>query len=108
MALGTTSKKRGVYCSHPVLSEVGNEVLGVVVVKTSLDQIENRLGQSRDEIVLVTGKNALVFIANKKTGSLNYCGNNRIRILKDSRPHDSSAVVPGSGSGSGWKGSAMR
>ncbi|MCD6293180.1 MAG: PAS domain S-box protein [Deltaproteobacteria bacterium] len=64
LALGTTSGKRGVYCSYPVFAGPGDRPLGVVVIKASLDQIEKKLGRSRDEIVLVTDPRGLIFIAN--------------------------------------------
>ncbi len=66
LALGTTSGKRGVYCSYPVFAEQDDRPLGVVVIKASLEQIEKKLGQSRDEIVVVTDPHGLIFIANRK------------------------------------------
>ncbi|MEA3333354.1 MAG: PAS domain S-box protein [Pseudomonadota bacterium] len=66
LALGTTSGKRGVYCSYPVFAEQGDSPLGVAVIKASLEQIEKKLGQSRDEIVVVTDPRGLIFIANRK------------------------------------------
>ena len=67
LALGTTSGRRGVYCSYPVYSQNDNlHPLGVAVIKASLEQIEKKLGQSRDEIVVVTDPHGLIFIANKK------------------------------------------
>ncbi len=66
LALGTTSGKRGIYCSYPVVAESAQHPLGVVVIKASLEQIEKKLGQSRDEIVVVTDPHGLIFIANRK------------------------------------------
>ncbi len=66
LALGTTSGKRGIYCSYPVFAEPGTPPLGVVVIKASLEQIEKKLGQSRDEIVVVTDPHGLIFIANRQ------------------------------------------
>lgn len=66
LALGTTSGKRGIYCSYPVSAETAQRPLGVVVIKASLEQIEKKLGQSRDEIVVVTDPHGLIFIANRK------------------------------------------
>lgn len=67
LALGSTSGRRGVYCSYPVLAPSNGRVLGVAVIKASLEQIEKKLGQSRDEIVVVTDPHGLIFIANRKT-----------------------------------------
>ena len=64
LALGTTSGKRGVYCSYPVFAGSEELPLGVAVIKASLEQIEKKLGQSRDEIVVVTDPHGLIFIAN--------------------------------------------
>lgn len=66
LALGTTSGKRGVYCSYPVFGGQGDSQLGVVVIKASIEQIEKKLGQSRDEIVVVTDPHGLIFIANRQ------------------------------------------
>ncbi len=66
LALGTTSGKRGVYCSYPVFTNSGELPSGVAVIKASLEQIEKKLGQSRDEIVVVTDPHGLIFIANRK------------------------------------------
>jgi len=66
LALGTTSGKRGIYCSYPVSAGSDPQPLGVVVIKASLEQIERKLGQSRDEIVVVTDPHSLIFIANRK------------------------------------------
>ncbi len=66
LALGSTSGRRGVYCSYPVTTKTDARVLGVAVIKASLEQIEKKLGQSRDEIVVVTDPHGLIFIANRK------------------------------------------
>ncbi|MBN2808681.1 MAG: PAS domain S-box protein [Deltaproteobacteria bacterium] len=66
LALGTTSGKRGVYCSYPVFAELDDRPLGVVVIKTSLEEIEKKLGQSRDEIVVVVDPHGLIFIASQR------------------------------------------
>jgi PAS domain S-box-containing protein len=65
LALGVTSGRRGVYCSHPVYDREGLEPLGVVVIKASLEQIEKQLGAGEAEIVLVTDPHGLVFIASR-------------------------------------------
>ncbi|MBN2233080.1 MAG: PAS domain S-box protein [Deltaproteobacteria bacterium] len=65
LALGTTSGRRGVYCSHPVCAEEGGLPLGVVVIKASLEQIEKKLGTGGADIVLVTDPHGLVFITSR-------------------------------------------
>ncbi len=65
LALGITSKKRGVYYSYPVYSEKGNLPAGLVVIKASIQLIEKELSLSQDEIVLVTDPNGIIFISNR-------------------------------------------
>ncbi len=62
LALGVTSKKRGVYFSHPVI--VNNKPVGVVVIKVSVSELEKRLVKSRD-IVALTGPGEMVFAASQ-------------------------------------------
>lgn len=66
MALGTTSKKRGVYYSFPVF-ETGEDLpIGLVVIKASIEQIEAQLSLAADDLVLVTDPNGIVFISNRR------------------------------------------
>ena len=64
LALGVTSGRRGAYSSHPVADTAGR-IVGVAVVKASLEQVEKELGSGSDELVLVTDPHGLVFIANQ-------------------------------------------
>ncbi len=59
-ALGTTSRKRGYYFSHPVYNDIG--IIGVVVVKIDLNDIEE---QWSDPILdlLVTDDDGVIFIS---------------------------------------------
>ncbi|MEH6650279.1 MAG: ATP-binding protein [Motiliproteus sp.] len=61
-ALGTTSRKRGYYFSHPILS--ADQVVGVVVVKIDLNDIEE---QWNDELtdLLVTDIDDVIFISTR-------------------------------------------
>jgi PAS domain S-box-containing protein len=65
MALGTASRKRGAYCSYPVLDPSSGDPIGVVVLKSSIDVIEARLGLTGDDIVLVTDPRGMIFISNR-------------------------------------------
>jgi PAS domain S-box-containing protein len=66
LALGTTSKKRGVYYSFPVF-ETGEDIpIGLVVIKGSIDEIEKKINLSEDEIMLVTDPRGIIFISNRK------------------------------------------
>lgn len=66
MALGTTSRKRGVYYSYPVYQPGENTPAGFTVIKASIELIEKELGLSFDETVLVTDPNGIVFISNRQ------------------------------------------
>lgn len=61
-ALGTTSLKRGYYFSAPVLD--GDSVLGVIVFKVDLDQIENSWPGGDYEIV-VNDPDGIVFMSSR-------------------------------------------
>ncbi|GGC09341.1 hypothetical protein GCM10011352_39680 [Marinobacterium zhoushanense] len=61
-ALGTTSKRRGYYFSYP-LSDAG-EVVGVVVVKVDLHDVEQHWSNSQIEL-LVTDPDGIIFISTR-------------------------------------------
>jgi PAS domain S-box-containing protein len=65
MALGITSRKRGIYNSCPVYLDNAQEPVGVAVIKSSIDVIENRLGLTGDDIILVTDPRGVIFISNR-------------------------------------------
>jgi PAS domain S-box-containing protein len=66
LALGTTSGKRGAYYSHPIFDEATDTILGVVVIKASIELIEKELGPAPNEIVLVIDPRGVIFISNRK------------------------------------------
>ena len=65
MALGVTSKKRGVYYSHPVYGKGKERPLGVAVIKISVDLIEKHLMKPHDGIVLLTDPHGVVFVSSR-------------------------------------------
>ena len=65
LALGTTSKKRGVYYSYPIFEKGEDIPIGLAVIKASIERIENKLSLSNDEILLVTDPNGIIFISNR-------------------------------------------
>lgn len=65
LALGTTSQRRGIYNSFPVYLDPTADPIGVVVIKSSIDVIENRLGLTSEDIVLVTDPRGVIFISNR-------------------------------------------
>jgi PAS domain S-box-containing protein len=66
LALGTTSKRRGVYFSFPVFEANRSDPIGLVVIKGSIDEIEKKISFSEDEIVLVTDPSGVIFISSRK------------------------------------------
>lgn len=65
LALGTTSRKRGVYYSHPVYDAGGDRILGVAVIKSSVEFLETTLFSKSEETLLFVDPNGLIFISNK-------------------------------------------
>jgi PAS domain S-box-containing protein len=66
LALGTTSRRRGAYYSHPIIVNSRQDSIGVIVIKASIELIEKELVTGNDEIVLVTDPQGIVFISNQK------------------------------------------
>jgi PAS domain S-box-containing protein len=65
LALGTTSSKRGVYFSYPIYAYGKESPDGIVVIKGSIEMIEQEMGFIGDEIVMVTDPNGVIFISNR-------------------------------------------
>lgn len=65
LALGTTSSKRGVYYSHPVYNSAGTKILGVAVIKFSVEFLESTLFANSSDILLFVDPNGLIFMANQ-------------------------------------------
>ena len=65
LALGITSGKRGIYNSYPIYADRGEDPVGIVVIKSSIEVIENRLGLTSDDIILVTDPRGVIFISNR-------------------------------------------
>ncbi|MBF0413086.1 MAG: PAS domain S-box protein [Desulfamplus sp.] len=66
LALGTTSNKRGVYYSHHVYNSQKREIIGVAVIKASVELIESKLFADSEGILLVTDPNGVIFISNSQ------------------------------------------
>lgn len=65
LAMGVTSRKRGVYHSFPIYSDPEDQPVGVAVIKSSIDKIENELGLPDEDIVLITDPLGVIFITNR-------------------------------------------
>ncbi len=66
MALGVTSKKRGIYFSHPVYGKGKESPLGVAIIKTSVEMIPKDFMKPHDGIVLLTDPHGVVFASDRK------------------------------------------
>ncbi|MBL0715975.1 MAG: PAS domain S-box protein, partial [Desulfosarcina sp.] len=65
LALGTTSGKRGAYCSCPVYTTGQAAPIGVVVIKASIERVEEELGLGPEDTLLVTNPLGVIFISNR-------------------------------------------
>ncbi|THB73806.1 MAG: PAS domain S-box protein [Desulfobacteraceae bacterium] len=65
LALGTTSGKRGIYYSHPVYSSDQTRIIGVAVIKASIEFVEDSLFSGDDHLLFFTDPNGVIFISSK-------------------------------------------
>ena len=65
LALGTTSDERGVYSSHPVYAEDSREIVGVAVMKASVEYVETKLLAVDQGTFLVRDPHGIIFISNR-------------------------------------------
>ncbi len=65
VALGVTSKKRGVYFSHPVYGEEKEIPLGVVVIKASIEPIEEKMKKPHDGVLVLADPNGIIFASSR-------------------------------------------
>ncbi|MFP4629340.1 MAG: PAS domain-containing protein [Desulfohalobiaceae bacterium] len=66
LALGITSGERGAYYSHPVRAQETGEVLGVAVMKASIEFIESQILDVDEGIFYVQDPHGIIFISNKQ------------------------------------------
>ncbi|MEF8823741.1 MAG: PAS domain-containing protein [Desulfohalobiaceae bacterium] len=66
LALGTTSGERGAYSSHPVYSHETGEILGVAVMKASVEYVETKLLSVDKGTFLVRDPQGVIFISNRQ------------------------------------------
>ena len=88
LALGTTSKKRGVYYSHPVYDETHNNALGIVVIKASVEFVEAKLFPKSDETLLFVDPGGVIFISNTDKLKFNFLwepDERKIHAIENSR-----------------------
>jgi len=88
LALGTTSRKRGVYYSHPVYDETHHNILGVVVIKASVEFVETKLFPKSDDTLLFVDPDGVIFISNKDNLKFNFLwkpDEKKIQTIENSR-----------------------
>ncbi|MBC8441164.1 MAG: PAS domain S-box protein [Deltaproteobacteria bacterium] len=88
LALGTTSRKRGVYYSHPIYDETSHNVLGVAVIKASVEFVETKLFPKSDDILLFVDPDGVIFISNKDNLKFNFLwkpDEKKIQTIENSR-----------------------
>ncbi|MGD9039428.1 MAG: PAS domain-containing protein [Desulfobacteraceae bacterium] len=65
MALGITSRRRGVYHSHPVFGKDQGTPLGVAVIKAPIDVLEKDFSQAYEGVVMLTDPHGIVLLSNR-------------------------------------------
>jgi len=70
MALGVMTGKRGVFYSHPVYDERHTGIIGVLVIKASLDYLENELKRQYDGIISIVDPQGVIFVSNREDWNL--------------------------------------
>lgn len=66
MALGITSRKRGVYYSYPVYGDGEDAPMGVAVIKSPVSLIEEEFKNAYEGTVLLTDPHGITFISNRE------------------------------------------
>ncbi len=87
-ALGTTSKKRGIYFSYPVFVKNGKNPNGVVVIKASVDFLESKFLSQFPGIFFFVDPNGIIFISNKKEWiffTIRYLDNNTMTKIRNTK-----------------------
>lgn len=91
-ALGTTSQKRGYYFASPV--KVESSIVGVVVVKVNIDELESAW-LSRDHEISVTDENGIIFMSSRadwRYKSVKPLSETILNKLKATRKYDRSLL----------------
>jgi PAS domain S-box-containing protein len=65
LATGITSKKRGMYCSHPVYAQEGSTPLGVAVIKAAIDPLEKDFTDAYEGVVILADPHGVIFLSNR-------------------------------------------
>lgn len=88
LALGTASDLRGAYYSHPIRGVKGGDPIGAAVIKVAIDAIEQNIGLSEDEIVLVVDPKGVIFLSSHRSWLLQLAwplGESDIQAIRQER-----------------------
>jgi PAS domain S-box-containing protein len=66
LAVGVTSGKRGIYCSHPVEKKDGHGPAGVVVIKSSLHTVEKNPDDDSVGAALLVNERGVIFVSSRE------------------------------------------
>lgn len=66
LALGATSKERGIYCSQPVYGKNREILQGVAVIKTSIQFLQIESSDIKNNIIALSNPDGLVFSSNRQ------------------------------------------
>ncbi|MBF0345574.1 MAG: PAS domain S-box protein [Nitrospirae bacterium] len=94
IAIGITSKKPGYYASHPVRH--GDEIVGVVVIKYSLDIFKPNYNAT-NTIVLIVDNNNVISASNYERYLFHTIGKlpeKTMQEIKDSRQYNTKSLTP--------------
>ncbi|OGW44199.1 MAG: hypothetical protein A2X57_10370 [Nitrospirae bacterium GWD2_57_8] len=69
-AMGVTSKKLGLYISHPVYDRNGATILGAVVIKTGLDPVQRAVSRPAFGVVVFTDESGIVLASSREDWSM--------------------------------------
>jgi two-component sensor histidine kinase len=70
-ALGTTSKKRGVYFSYPIYSSDNSQIIGVLVFKKDMNKIDLLISEFDDPIFIIS-PDGIIFATNNEQWLYHY------------------------------------
>lgn len=87
LALGTTSDLRGAYYGHPIYAHQEMAPIGVCVIKVAIDSVEQKIGLSEEDIVLITDPQGVIFITNQRPWLLQLAWKQPEQTIETIRKH---------------------
>lgn len=101
LAVGVTSRQRGLYFSHPVYLAHSNKVEGVAVIKASVDRLEKEMLQPENGLCLLVHRSGMIFASNAP--------NRVLQFLWESRPEELAHIAATQQFGKGpWEWAGLR